>query len=537
MPLSFSLFAQALFLGVAVVSLIAFIAVFSLPLSPNVTYTPPGKPRDPGTTFPLELLRAYAVQQTNYVEGSNSFWRPAALDQVREARILIGQAPDYPGLVLPQQISSGTALGYNPLVRLPQDREKLAAWWPFNFDYSSVGWYWLFGTFDTAFYICYVVRMQVACPEVRKEVFGGGSGPQTTCYFLSLGVGEEGKDFWRTPFMLAGGEYEEGENFGWTLKTSGATINSLAAGHFRLEGTFQGATVALQAVFPENPVLNGFGGDAPRVAGTGTSYWSYTNGTAQLQFQRSASDPTQTFAGGYAWMDRQVIRADSPNSTAGALGWNLANMGRSTRGLAPYVWIVIRVDGEGQYMIVATPLPSDSAGQPLVAVKQQYDAIYMFYPPDNSNPDRARNTTLTVERTSGAYPTEYSVKLRDGKLYNLIGSQFGEAYTIDPSNSPHWSGGCFVYTAGSRVGRGLLEANGFQPTDQGIRNSLQAAAPEKTPSQQQVDIFSDGSQLTPYWQWMTALTVVALVVVVALILSLSATIPATRTRPKIEPKT
>jgi hypothetical protein len=433
-------------------------------------------------------------------------------------------------------MSSGTAIGSYALRQLPQDRLELQRWFPFCFDYSNLGWYWAFGTFAKACFVVYIIRMESCSQQASARIHMGPNRAmgKHTLYFVSIGVGRSQEEFLYTPYTLCRGHFEEkavGERpadypsehwnpqgRAWSLASlpneEGAqfVVSSDYPGHLSIDATWDDLSRADLPVADRNvrakcsllstslPALNDHHGDSPRRYGTGTSYWSYPSCAATLEVDVSGGSAAGNvrLTGGHGWIDRQVMRADSPNVRFGALLYNLQNAEVDTRFLPGFVWIVARMEATGIQFLITCNKHDISLESRAV-----WPAVYALYK-DGENPITNKRTSLrvldAVEAGETLFPTIFQVIL-EGEEYHIDGSEFGVAISMDPTNNFHWAGGCFLRAGGTGtgpiIGSGLIEANRFGSPELLLEGTLMAVGvPLPSPA---LPIFLPGSHLPEYW--------------------------------------
>lgn len=439
-------------------------------------------------TEPLEPLRTAALAQFDLAKRNSSLLRPWNSTQAGLVRPALEQAPDYATLFAAQALTPGQVEGFSTITRIEEPAETLPLMLGFAHDYSSVGWISCSGTFPSPRPSCfsiYIMRLDMASSAVRDTLERG----ETTLYFVSCGFTVAGRGTVRNSFTVQPASYLfDGTNGAFSFLSEDGNVQMSSPAHDRLSfdiifGTHR-LVVALSQL--RVPQTNQRAACAPCADGLGSSYWSYTRGICSAELHWEQGDITSLF--GSAWVDRQVLRQQRPNTAIGSLGLNMRNFfGRGNYGFGRYVRSFMQFNDGTDYLVWSKDVPrSDRWALTLSSV---FEARYNIYQDDGSV-ERNLQTVIRVLAFDDAVwrgeavrmPTAITmrIKMPGGAIGDVLlnGRMMRDAWILDYTGMPRRSAGAMVLQGThlpddlmAPMGMGYIEAGGFASAE-GITEAM-----------------------------------------------------------------
>jgi hypothetical protein len=485
----------------------------------------------------LERLRAGAMEQTKAAKAGNSVWKPGNSRQLDSAIKGIRAATNEKELFASAMLIPGQVQGFHSLQ--PISSANLPSMMGWNFDYSSVGWFWCVGSFQSpvpSSFSFSVIRLDLASPRAREKLAHGPGRGEQTLYFVSCGFGRVGRHWHRSPYTVVRGEYRHAlkPKNAFTFQSVDDTLqmSSTGPGHFAFDFQFNGTSRMVATLTnmgaPQPAQINA---GAPLIGGIGSSYWSYVRSICNAEMTFGPGDKQALV--GSAWLDRQIVRTERPTTGFVSLALNTRNFSRGGNyGLGRYIWMMIQLNDGTSYMVWTTNLTTGDATWEIDIGTVMHANYNIYY--ENGTIDYNRRTVLRVTAYQSVHykgecirmPTTltFSVHMPSGNRGDLAvnGRMFQNAWTLDPSNMPHWSGGMMVYQGihspsdpRPPLGTGTLEISGMGTNAVTTKAMLEAANMDE----QDQSLFINGRQLDSTAQAENALLMLVLSVILCYIIA------------------
>jgi hypothetical protein len=474
------------------------------------------------TSMPYEDFRKLLPKKFEYIRNKSTFLNPYDKDKLAMIESKIGSVGNSQMIALMLQ-TPNSALNFYRLEPIKVPPTSVTS---FQFEQGSMGWFWFYGTFidkdsSTASYMCYINRLDMYSPELRKELnLPMGS---TTYYNVSLGVGKNGEWF-RIPLTIARGEYVIKSDSVFSLtcldlpEAWKCNLASVGNGKLKIEASWKDDSLkhhgfSMNVNTERPPYYNSPDNDgcSPCVGGAGTLYLSYTQ--MRSDGTMTISDSTANYSDGTSWLDRQWMNGMLSTPYLSLFSNTTGMFKESTGGLGKYIWLNFHLGKELQYMVYNFFSLDEKVtkGTKFTSQQMRYGASSRVESGLTGDAEVLETTILNGTE----FPIKYKVKTQDG-TYILDGSKFNKSACVDISNNLHWDGSGIIYdTTGKMVGTGFLEANQFTDKNTYVVNELKSMGLDTT--QQNITFFQPAGKL-PVSQGLPSLITAIIVVIIFIVL-------------------
>ena len=447
-----------------------------------------GEIRNSYTTTIANLDKILKGQIEN-IENNSSSLLPYSKDQMElyKNKLYSLKNPTLNQIAIFSEILPNRNVGFHPISNLSKPEDTLCM----QLAQGNIGWYWCYGTLEEWSFIFYLIRIDLAPPNVLKNLnYKLGEG---TVYFVSIGIGNP-NEWHYSPYTVIKGEYSCIQ--GSQVFTGSDTSVSLSSDSLIINSSFQSVqnksckmNVTLKKILPA--YLNAKNGCSPCIGGAGTNYWSYPAMNFQTDSLLSIGNDNIRLSknDGIAWLDHQWL-SSYPIQPMSQILLSIERIKKPPGSpLGKYIWLTLHI-GFVHYMITAFPeiekkASNDKIFSVILGVNSSINAMYTKYTSKNVTYNNSDCKLEVLEMTNPIaqkdakgniighvqFPHVYKIILGNN-IYILDGKYYGECVTTDLTGNLHYSGSGILSQKNKQVGTGFMEANQFQNKEMYSKTTL-----------------------------------------------------------------